>query len=90
MGILGEEFVLLHAKVGLHFILKGRIWQIEKIANDRKIYVTSVEDPLAAVPGWDGEMLPVPYGLAQKSGGLRRRFGEMLSGSSAEEVAARA
>ena len=60
VGILGMEFVLLQAKVGLHFILKGRIWQIEKIANDRKIYVTSVEDPLAAVPGWDGEMLPIP------------------------------
>lgn len=79
VGILGEEFVLLHAKVGLHFILKGRIWQIEKVANDRKIYVTSVEDPLAAVPGWDGEMLPVPYGLAQKTGELRGRVGQLLS-----------
>jgi ATP-dependent Lhr-like helicase len=82
VGILGEEFVLLHAKVGLHFILKGRIWQIEKIANDRKIYVTSVEDPLAAVPGWDGEMLPVPFGLAQKTGELRRRVGYLVASSS--------
>ncbi len=87
VGILGEEFVLLQAKVGLHFILKGRIWQIEKIADDRKIYVTSVEDPLAAVPGWDGEMLPVPYGLAQKSGQLRRKAGRLLSGSSPERAA---
>ena len=89
VGILGEEFVLLQAKVGLHFILKGKIWQIEKIANDRKIYVTSIEDPLAAVPGWDGEMIPVPFGLAKRSGELRRRVGELVSASSAEEAAVR-
>ncbi|MDA4114674.1 MAG: DEAD/DEAH box helicase [Thaumarchaeota archaeon] len=87
VGILGMEFVLLHAKVGLHFILKGRIWQIEKIANDRKIYVTSVEDPLAAVPGWDGEMLPIPQGLAQKTGQLRKRVASVLS-ENAPEVSA--
>jgi ATP-dependent Lhr-like helicase len=87
VGILGEEFVMLQAKVGLHFILKGRIWQMEKIADDRKIYVTSVEDPLAAVPGWDGEMLPVPYGLAQRSGELRRRVGALVTGSSPEAAA---
>ncbi len=86
VGILGMEFILLHAKVGLHFILKGRIWQIEKIANDRKVYVTSVEDPLAAVPGWDGEMLPVPFSLAQRSGELRRLVGKLVSESSAEEA----
>jgi ATP-dependent Lhr-like helicase len=89
VGILGMEFVLLHAKVGLHFILKGKIWQIEQVANDRKIYVTSVEDPLAAVPGWDGEMLPVPYALAQRSGGLRREMGKLVMESSAEEASKR-
>ncbi|MDE1858263.1 MAG: DEAD/DEAH box helicase, partial [Thaumarchaeota archaeon] len=49
VGILGEEFVLLRAKVGVHFIIKGKVWQIEQVADDRKIYVTPVEDPLAAV-----------------------------------------
>ncbi len=87
VGILGEEFVLLQAKVGLHFILKGKIWQIEKIANDRKIYVTSIEDPLAAVPGWDGEMLPVPFGLAQKSGELRKRVADLIHEVPSEEEA---
>ncbi|MGA2200293.1 MAG: helicase-related protein, partial [Nitrososphaerales archaeon] len=84
VGILGMEFVLLHAKVGLHFILKGRVWQIEKIANDRKIYVTSIEDPLAAVPGWDGEMLPIPYALAQKTGRLRKRVASVLAKNTPE------
>ena len=72
VGILGEEFVLLRAKVGVHFVIKGKVWQVEQISEDRKIYVTPVEDPLAAVPGWDGEMLPIPYELAVQTGRLRR------------------
>ncbi len=72
VGILGEEFVLLNVKVGVHFVCKGKVWQVEQVADDRKIYVTPVEDPLAAVPGWDGEMLPIPYELAAATGRLRR------------------
>lgn len=78
VGILGQEFVLLHAKVGVHFICKGKIWNIEKLADDRKVYVTPVEDPLAAVPGWDGEMLPIPFDLALRTGRLRREISEAL------------
>jgi ATP-dependent Lhr-like helicase len=78
VGILGEEFVMLRAKVGVHFICKGRIWQIEQIADDRKIYVTPVEDPLAAAPGWDGEMLPIPFDLAVETGKLRREISDGL------------
>ena len=72
VGILGEEFVLLNVKVGVHFVCKGKVWQVEQVADDRKIYVTPIEDPLAAVPGWDGEMLPIPYELAAATGRLRR------------------
>ena len=78
VGILGEEFVVLRAKVGVHFIIKGKVWQIEQISDDRKIYVTPVEDPLAAVPGWDGEMLPIPFELAVETGRLRREISEAL------------
>jgi len=78
VGILGEEFVLLSIKVGVHFVCKGKVWQVEQIAEDRKIYVTPVEDPLAAVPGWDGEMLPIPYELAVETGRLRREISEAL------------
>ena len=78
VGILGEEFVLLSVKVGVHFVCKGKIWQVEQVADDRKIYVTPVEDPLAAVPGWDGEMLPIPYELAVETGRERREISEAL------------
>ncbi len=78
VGILGEEFVLLNVKVGVHFVCKGKVWQVEQVADDRKVYVTPVEDPLAAVPGWDGEMLPIPYELAVETGRLRREISEAL------------
>jgi ATP-dependent Lhr-like helicase len=80
VGILGEEFVILRAKVGVHFVCKGKVWQIEQVSEDRKIYVTPVEDPLAAIPGWDGEMLPIPYELAIETGRLRRQISEALDG----------
>jgi len=91
VGILGEEFVLLSIKVGVHFVCKGKVWQVEQVAEDRKIYVTPVEDPLAAVPGWDGEMLPIPYELAVETGRLRREISEALDrgDEAVEEVSKR-
>jgi ATP-dependent Lhr-like helicase len=78
VGILGEEFMMIRARLGLHFIVKGRVWQIEQISDDARVYVTPVEDPTAAVPGWDGEMLPIPFELAQKVGQLRANVAQSL------------
>ena len=78
VGILGEEFMMLKARLGLHFIIKGKVWQIEQISDDARVYVTPVEDPTAAVPGWDGEMLPLPFDLAQRVGLLRSEISEAL------------
>jgi ATP-dependent Lhr-like helicase len=71
IGILGEEFVLLHAREGLHFICRGRVWEITKVGQEGNVYVVPVEDPTAAVPGWDGEILPVPFHVAQEVGRTR-------------------
>ncbi|HUK50101.1 MAG TPA: DEAD/DEAH box helicase, partial [Terriglobales bacterium] len=78
VGILGEEFMMTKARLGLHFIVKGKVWQIEQISDDAKVYVTPVEDPTAAVPGWDGEMLPLPFELAQRVGRLRAEASETI------------
>jgi len=71
IGTLGEEFVLLHAKRGLHFICLGRVWEIARVGDEGNIYVVPVEDPTAAIPGWDGEILPVPFEVAQEVGRIR-------------------
>jgi ATP-dependent Lhr-like helicase len=87
VGILGEEFVMLHASPGINFIVKGKVWKIQKVAEDGNIYVTPVEDPTAAIPGWDGEILPVPYELAQETGSLRAEIADGLRDASAGSVA---
>ncbi len=72
VGILGEEFMVTMARVGLNFIIKGRVWQIKQITDDGKVYVLPVNDPTAAIPGWTGTILPVPGELGQRVGAYRR------------------
>jgi len=78
VGILGEEFMMIQAREGLHFIVRGRPWKMEKIGKDGMVYVTPVSDPNAIIPGWDGEMLPVPFGLAQRVGRIRKEIDARL------------
>src|SRR2546421_148154 len=78
VGILGEEFMMIQAREGLHFIVRGRPWKIEKIGKDGMVYVSPVSDPNAMIPGWDGEMLPVPFGLAQRVGRIRKEIDARL------------
>jgi len=86
IGIVGEEFIMLRAKVGLHFICRGMVWNIEQISEDGRVYVTPVEDPRAALPGWDGEILPMPYELANEVGKLRREIAKGLSRNGSQVV----
>jgi ATP-dependent Lhr-like helicase len=86
VGILGEEFMMTKARLGLHFIIKGKVWQIEQISDDARVYVTPVEDPTAAVPGWDGELLPIPFELAQRVGQLRAEVERELQTSTPSAV----
>ena len=79
VGILGEEFMLTMAHVGLNFIVKGRVWQMKQITDDGKVYVLPVNDPTAAIPGWDGQILPVPGELAVRVGEYRKRIDQMLN-----------
>ena len=78
VGILGEEFMLTMAHVGLNFIVKGRVWQMKQIADDGKVYVLPVNDPTAAIPGWDGQILPVPRALAVRVGEYRKQIDRSL------------
>ncbi len=83
VGILGEEFMITMARVGLNFIIKGRVWQIKQIADDGKVYVLPVNDPTAAIPGWTGTILPVPGEVGLKVGAYRRLLDENLDSGAA-------
>jgi len=86
VGILGEEFMMTKARLGLHFIVKGKVWQIEQISDDARVYVTPVEDPTAAVPGWDGQLLSLPFELAQRVGRLHAGLSAELETAGVSEV----
>ena len=46
------------------------------------VYVTPIVDPSAAVPGWDGEMIPIPESVARNVAIERGRI-EVTTRSSA-------
>ncbi len=85
VGILGEEFMMTQARVGLNFIIKGRVWQMKQITDDAKVYVLPVNDPTAAVPGWDGQILPVPEKLGLKVGQYRGLVDNLIREKQSEE-----
>jgi ATP-dependent Lhr-like helicase len=89
IGTLGDEFMALDARIGLHFIMRGKVWRIVQIEEETgTVHVVPAEDPFAAIPGWDGEILPVPFELAQQTGKTREKIGKLLKeNNSAEAVA---
>ncbi len=87
VGILGEEFMITKARIGLNFIVKGRVWQIKQIADDGKVYVLPIIDPTAAIPGWDGQILPVPGALATKVGAYRSIVDQLLDENTVKSTA---
>jgi len=75
IGTVGDEFMSLRARIGLNIIIRGKVWRIVQIEDETgTVYVVPAEDPFAALPGWDGELLPVPYTLAQEVGKLREEI----------------
>ncbi|MDH7477899.1 MAG: DEAD/DEAH box helicase [Candidatus Bathyarchaeota archaeon] len=89
IGTLGDEFMALRARIGLNFIVKGKVWRIVQIEEETgTVYVVPSEDTFAAIPGWDGEMLPVPFNLAQETGRLREEIRKALMESGKAEEAA--
>jgi ATP-dependent Lhr-like helicase len=89
IGTLGDEFMALDARIGLHFIMRGKVWRIVQIEEETgTVHVVPAEDPFAAIPGWDGEILPVPFELAQQTGVAREKIGKQLKkNKSVEQVA---
>ena len=89
IGTLGDEFMALDARIGLHFIMRGKVWRIVQIEEETGIvHVIPAEDPFAAIPGWDGEILPVPFELAQQTGKNREKIAEMLKAEKNTETVA--
>jgi len=85
VGSLDEEFVALNAQEGVTFIIKGEPWRIVTI-DGRKIFVEPSGDIDAAIPGWEGDLMPVPFEVAQEVASIRRFISDNLFKSSRPEV----
>ena len=89
IGTLGDEFMALRARIGLNFICRGQVWRIVQIEDQMgRVYVIPSEDPMAAIPGWDGELLPVPFALAQQVGKIRKKIANEIGRKEKPEAVA--
>ena len=77
VGNLDETFVAEHGKSGEKFIFSGRAWKIIQV-DGRKVIAEPVEDIESAIPAWEGELIPVPYEIANNVGRLRRIIANSL------------
>jgi ATP-dependent Lhr-like helicase len=85
VGVLDEEFIALHGDPNTSFILKGEAYRIASIEEDR-VLVEPTVDIEASIPGWEGELIPVPYEVAQEVGKLRSLIAEKLEKNSEKEI----
>lgn len=85
VGVLDEEFVALHGQPNTTFIIKGNAWRIIDLVEDR-VLVEPTEDIEAAIPGWEGELIPVSYEVAQEVGRLRSIIYQKLKEKTEKEV----
>jgi len=76
IGTLDEEFVVTN-DIGTVFIAKGQAWKVLAI-EEELVKVQPIPHPSAAVPSWEGELMPVPYSIAQNVGVFRSEIMNML------------
>jgi len=85
VGVLDEEFVAVHGEPNTTFIVKGQPWRIVTVEGD-KVMVEPVEDSEAAVPGWEGELIPVLHDVTQEVGRVRGMIAEKIRHMSQNEL----
>ncbi len=75
IGTLDEEFVAEHGVPGERFICSGRAWKVIQV-DKQNVTVEPIEDIESAIPAWEGELIPVPFEIAQGVGRLRRHIAD--------------
>lgn len=73
IGFLDEEFVAEYSDQGNDFIINGSAWSVIDF-DERKLYVEPSKNIESAIPSWAGELIPVPFNVAQEVGRLRREL----------------
>jgi ATP-dependent Lhr-like helicase len=84
VGTLDEEFIAIHGRPGTSFVVKGQAWRIVDVS-ENKILVEPEENASAAIPAWEGELIPVPFEVSQEVGRLRRKIAGMIKNGTGKE-----
>ncbi|RLG73094.1 MAG: helicase, partial [Methanobacteriota archaeon] len=73
IGTLDENFVvqLEDRYRNTPFIVKGEAWRALEI-REGEVIAEPIQDPTGAVPSWEGELIPVPFEVAQEVAKLRK------------------
>ncbi|TMI23162.1 DEAD/DEAH box helicase, partial [Candidatus Bathyarchaeota archaeon] len=77
IGSLDQDFVARRLASGAEFILHGQTWKVLSV-DEEKLHVEVEPAPpsLTAIPGWEGDMIPVQMDVASEVGRLRRTVRE--------------
>jgi ATP-dependent Lhr-like helicase len=78
VGSLDAEFISLHGNPGTSVIVKGHAWRILDVT-PKKIFAEPLKGIGGAIPAWEGELIPVPYEVAQAVAKLRKDISRKLS-----------
>ncbi|ASJ11092.1 large helicase [Thermococcus sp. P6] len=74
VGRLDERFAM-DLEEGMDFVMGGRSWMVLEIDDEnRLIKVRESGSMESAIPSWEGEMIPVPFGVAFETGRLKREL----------------
>lgn len=74
VGRLDERFVM-DLEEGMDFVMSGKSWIVLKIDDEAKLLKVRESRSLeSAIPSWEGEMIPVPFGVALEVGRLKREL----------------
>ncbi|MBU0898314.1 MAG: DEAD/DEAH box helicase [Nanoarchaeota archaeon] len=85
VGTLDAEFISLHASPGTAFICKGQAWKVLEIMRD-KVMVEPMRGIEAAIPAWEGELIPIPEKIANRIGDMREEISEKLKQEDENDV----
>ena len=72
IGVLDEEFVATLER-GSVFLLSGRTWQVIDV-DERSVRVKEVKLNKLVPPAWEGDLIPVEYGVAREAASVLRRY----------------
>ena len=74
IGSLDQDFVARRCASGTEFILHGQTWKVISIDEEKfHVEVESSPPSLTAIPGWEGDMIPVQIDVAMEVGKLRQQ-----------------